>query len=46
MGSASDWQYHLLLAEDLKFIKPKDHAELLHRATESKRMLTALVKNA
>jgi four helix bundle protein len=42
MGSASQLEYHLLLAKDLKLIKPKDHAELTERATEIKRMLTAL----
>jgi len=42
MGSASELEYPLLLAKDLKLIKPKDHAELSLRATELKRMLTAL----
>jgi four helix bundle protein len=41
-GSASELEYHLLLAKDLKLIKPEDHAELAHFATELKRMLTAL----
>lgn len=44
MGSASELEYHLLLAKDLKLIKPKDHAELSPRATEVKRMLTALLQ--
>ena len=44
MGSASELEYHLLLAKDLKLIKPKDHAELSLRATELKRMLTALLQ--
>jgi hypothetical protein len=35
---------HLLLAKDLKLINPNDDAELSQRATESKRMLTALVQ--
>jgi len=34
----------LLLAKDLKLVKPKDHAELSQRATELKRMLTALLQ--
>jgi len=34
MGSASELEYHLLLAKDLMFIKPKDHTELSQRATE------------
>ena len=42
MGSASELEYYLLLAKDLKLINPKDHAELSQRATELKRMLTAL----
>jgi four helix bundle protein len=44
MGSASELEYYLLLAEDLKLIKPKDHAELSQRATELKHMLTALLQ--
>jgi len=44
MGSASELEYHLLLTKDLKLIKPKDHAELSPRATELKRMLTALLQ--
>ncbi len=42
MGSASELEYHVLLAKDLKLIQPKDHAELSQRTTELKRMLTAL----
>src|SRR5881397_551154 len=41
MGSASELEYHLLLARDLKLIKPKDHEELSQRTVEVKRMLTA-----
>jgi hypothetical protein len=37
-------EYHLLLARDLKPIKPADHAELPQRATGLKRMLTALLQ--
>jgi 23S rRNA-intervening sequence protein len=37
-------EYHLLLAKDLKLIKPKDHTELSQRATELKRMLTGLLQ--
>ena len=44
MGSASELEYHLLLAKDLKLIKPKDHTELSQRATELKRMLTGLLQ--
>lgn len=44
MGSASELKYQLLLAKDLKLITPKDNEELSQRATELKRMLTALHK--
>ena len=44
MGSASELEYHLLLARDLKLIKPKDHADMSQRTTELKRMLTGLLK--
>jgi four helix bundle protein len=42
MGSASELEYHLLLAKDLTLIKPEDHTPLAERAVELKRMLTAL----
>jgi four helix bundle protein len=42
LGSASELEYHLLLAKDLGLIKEEDHAQLSYRATELKRMLTAL----
>jgi four helix bundle protein len=44
MGSASELEYHLLLAKDLKLLKPADHQELDQGATELKRMLTALMQ--
>jgi four helix bundle protein len=44
MGSASELEYHLLLAKDLKMIKPEDHGVLSQRATELKRMLTGLLQ--
>ena len=44
MGSASELEYHLLLARDLKLIKPQDYGELAQRAVELKRMLSALIK--
>jgi len=46
MGSASELEYHLLLAKDLKLIQPSDYEELAPRATELKRMLTALYAEA
>jgi four helix bundle protein len=44
MGSASELEYHLLLAKDLALINVKDHEDLALRATELKRMLTALLQ--
>ena len=44
MGSASELEYHLLLARDLKLLKPKDYQELDQRTIELKRMLTALIQ--
>ena len=44
MGSASELEYHLLLAKDLKLIKPAEYDQLSPRATELKRMLTALIQ--
>ena len=44
MGSASELEYHLRLARDLKLFKPGDYEELAPRATELKRMLTALLQ--
>ena len=44
MGSASELEYHLLLARDLKLIKPKDYEALNQQATELNRMLTALMQ--
>ena len=44
MGSASESEYHLLLAIDLKLIQTKDHAELSQRTTELKLMLAALLQ--
>jgi four helix bundle protein len=44
MGSASELEYHLLLAKDLNLFKPGEYEELAPRATELKRMLTALRK--
>jgi four helix bundle protein len=44
MGSASELEYHLLLARDLKLIEPADHEKLRSRATEVKRMLATLLQ--
>jgi len=44
MGSATETEYHLLLARDLKMLKPADYEDLSRRATELKRMLTGLTQ--
>jgi four helix bundle protein len=44
MGSASELEYHLLLARDLKLLIAADYAELAQQATEVKRMLTGLLQ--
>jgi four helix bundle protein len=44
MGSASELEYHLLLAKDLKLIPLRDYAALTARATELKRMLAGLLQ--
>jgi four helix bundle protein len=44
MGSASELEYHLLLAKDLKLINTADYQDLDQRATELQRMLTALIQ--
>ena len=44
MGSASEVEYHLLLARDLKFLSEADYSNLDHRTTEVKRMLSALIQ--
>jgi four helix bundle protein len=43
-GSASELEYHLLLAKDLGLLQHRDHEEMVQRTTEVKRMLTALAQ--
>lgn len=43
-GSASELEYQILLARDLKLIQPDDYEQLAQRTTEIKRMLTVLVQ--
>jgi four helix bundle protein len=43
-GSASELEYHLLLARDLHLLEASDHEKLANEATEVKRMLTALIQ--
>jgi four helix bundle protein len=44
MGSASELEYHLLLAHDLSFLNTKDYEHLGTLVIEVKRMLAALIK--
>lgn len=43
-GSATELEYHLLLARDLGFIAPEQHAELDGAVNEVKKMLRGFVK--
>lgn len=43
-GSASELEYHLLLANELNFLNPKDHGKLTTEVTEIKRMLTSFIQ--
>lgn len=42
MGSASELEYHLLLARDLNLLDAADYTALANQTTEVKRMLTGL----
>lgn len=42
-GSASELEYHLLLARDLNYSKSKDHERLSNEAKDLKRMLSTLI---
>ena len=43
-GSASELEYHLLLARDLQFLPSSHHESLAAEVIEIKRMLTALIQ--
>jgi four helix bundle protein len=43
MGSASELEYHLLLAHDLEVMKSLDYQRLSREVVEVKRMLAALI---
>jgi four helix bundle protein len=43
-GSASELEYHLLLARDLHLLPDSDHNRLATETTEIKRMLTGLMQ--
>jgi four helix bundle protein len=44
MGSASELEYHLLLAYDLKFLNHADYTQLNNEVIEVKRMLSAFLQ--
>jgi len=44
MGSASELEYHLLLAHDLEFIKDKDYEDIAANVIEVKRMLATFIQ--
>ena len=44
LGSASELEYHLLLAHDLNLINDVSYDNLNNRVTEVKRMLASLIK--
>lgn len=44
MGSASELEYHLLLACDLNFLNSSDYERLANDVTEVKRMLTSFIQ--
>ena len=44
VGSASELEYHLILARDLSFLSPNDYDRLAGSTIESKRMLASLIQ--
>ncbi len=44
-GSASETEYHLMLAHDLKFLREEDFRRLSSQADEVQRMLTGLIQS-
>jgi len=44
MGSASELEYHLLLAHDLEYVSTSEYESLAGMVVEVKRMLTSLIK--
>ncbi len=43
-GSASEVEYHLILASDLKLISPASYEQMTAQVQEVKRMLSALIR--
>ena len=44
LGSASELEYHLLLAHDLRLLPDPDHERLASEVTNIKRMLAGLIR--
>ncbi len=44
MGSASELEYHFILAHDLKYLADDRYAELINLIIEIKQMLTGLIQ--
>jgi len=44
MGSASELEYHLLLAQDLHFLDNEKYNQLAPRVTEIKKMLASFIR--
>jgi four helix bundle protein len=44
MGLASELEYHLLLAKDLRFLENEDHDRAQSQVVEVKRMLAGLIR--
>jgi four helix bundle protein len=45
LGSASELDYHLLLARDLAYLSSDDYGRVAVAVTETRRMLAALIKS-
>jgi four helix bundle protein len=45
LGSASELEYHLLLARDLGLLDDPEHERLAGEVTEVKRMLTSFIRS-
>ena len=43
MGSTSELEYHLVLANDLGYLSPEDYHDLLEKTQELKRMLSTFI---
>ena len=44
MGSASEFEYHLLLAKDLELLNEEEHEAMSKQTVEIKRMLASLIQ--